>query len=168
MRRGAGFWDFAQFQKFGEGAVVLAIKVRFEAMRSGERAGVLGQAAKGNGDEGGAGRDGRVIAAGPGYLAAKGGGLNSPRTQQMPAGEGHGLDQSCFGGVTRLKFGLKFEDESCGEGVIAAQRFALESAFESGGVGKESAERSVLRRNSFAFRRDGPSGFGGVGAIGCD
>jgi hypothetical protein len=120
MRRGAGFWDFAQFQKFGEGAVVLAIKVRFEAMRSGERAGVLGQAAKGNGDEGGAGRDGRVIAAGPGYLAAKGGGLNSPRTQQMPAGEGHGLDQSCFGGVTRLKFGLKFEDESCGEGVVAA------------------------------------------------
>jgi hypothetical protein len=55
MGRGAGFRECAQFQKLGEGAVVFAIIVGFEAKIAGEGAGA-GQAAKGDGDEGCAGR----------------------------------------------------------------------------------------------------------------
>jgi hypothetical protein len=118
--------------------------VGFEAMRSGERAGVPGQAVKGNGDEGCSGRFGWVIAAGSGYLATEGGSLNFPRTQQTPAGDGHAVDQSCFDGIEGLKFGLEFVSESRGEGVVAAQRLTLENAFEIGGRGKKFINRSVL------------------------
>jgi hypothetical protein len=106
MGRGAGFWDFAQFQKLGEGVVELAMMVGFEAMQPGEGAGVFSQTEKGEYGEG-AGSNGRMILAEAGYLATKGGGLSSPRAQQTPASECHGLEQSCFGGIA----GLKLEDQ---------------------------------------------------------
>ncbi len=138
MGRGAGFWDFAQFQKLGEGVVELAVIVNFEAMQPGEGAGVFSQTEKGEYGEG-AGSDGWMILAYAGYLAPKGGGLISPRAQQTPAGEGHGLDESCFGGIA----GLKLEDEIRGDGVVAAHGCALENT-PNGDAGIEPSKRCVL------------------------
>jgi hypothetical protein len=87
MGRGAGFRGCAQYQKLREGSAVFAIIAGFEAMLAGEGAGA-GQAAKGDGGEGCPGRAGEVIAAGSGYLAPKGGGLNPPYIHQRAAGAG--------------------------------------------------------------------------------
>jgi len=155
-RRG-GIRGFAELQKHGEGAVVLAVIGGFEAMLKGEGSGVVGEGAKGDRGEHRS-RCGRRAGLLKGHFQLKAGGLNSPHAQQTPAGNGHGLDQGCFCGIARLKL----ENESRGEVVEAAHGFA----FENDGAGNESGKRRVLRGNSFAFRGDGSGGFRGVGAIG--
>jgi hypothetical protein len=124
---------FAQFQKHGEGAVVLAVIGGFGAVLEAEDAGVIGQAAKSDGGEDGSRSGGRVLA---GHLLLKAGGLNSPDAQQTPAGDGHGLDQEYFGGIA----GLKLAAEGCGEVVKTAHGFAL----EDDGAGDEAVTVRVL------------------------
>lgn len=114
-RRRIGY--FAQFQEHREGLVVLAPIADFEAMLEGEDAGGVGQAAKSDGGEDGSRPCGVAqYFAGLGHLQLETGGLNSPSAQQTPASGGHGLDQECFLGITRLKL----EDERGGKFVVAA------------------------------------------------
>ena len=88
-------------------------------MLKGQGSGVIGQAAEGGGGEDGSGAGGRILT---GHLLLKAGGLDSPHSQQTPAGGGHGLDEGGFGGVARLKLA----HESRGEVIEAAHGFALE------------------------------------------
>jgi hypothetical protein len=67
----------AEFQKLGEGVMVLAVINDFEPMLLGEGAGVVGQTAKGGGGENGSGAGGRCGAEAV-HLALEGGGLGSP------------------------------------------------------------------------------------------
>ena len=77
--------------------------------------GVVGHALKGYGREHGARSGGRILM---GHLVLKGGGLKSPDSQQPPAGRGHGVNQRCLNGITRLKL----ENERGSQIVEAARR----------------------------------------------
>ena len=60
-----------------------------------------------------------------GHLVLKGGGLKSPDSQQPPAGRGHGVNQRCLNGITRLKL----ENERGSQIVEAARRFLTRFAY---------------------------------------
>lgn len=143
-----GVVGIAHFQKLCEGLVVLAATVRFEANLAGEGSGGVGESEEGGGCGEAGGGAAAVLT---GAFALEGGGLGSPEVRQMPAGEGHGLDERGFGGVA----GLELVGESGGELVILVEGFA----FGDGGVGEEPVERGVLGGDAFAFGGAGSGGF---------
>src|SRR5580658_2660309 len=126
----------------------------FQEMLKLEDARGVGQVAKGDRGEGRARSGGGDLT---GHLAFKSRGLNSPQTEQAPAGGGHGLDQGCLDRIT----GLELKVEGRGEALETSHGFALENE----GVGDEAVTGSVPRRDAFAFRGERPGGFSGVGAV---
>jgi hypothetical protein len=86
--------------------------------------------------------------------------LDAPEAHQTPVGDGHGIDTDLFDPIGRLQLGFEGGEEG-GEGGGAL-------VFEDDGFGEHAVTAAVLGGAEFAYGCFGATGFGAVGARGCD